>query len=1047
MALGSLALGLGGVLAKEIAKALIKESGIADAAGVLVELLKSQGEMSLADAKEAHKVKDVTQAITSQTLQLFSREARDISDDDRRRVLAEVAATIASYPITRDLVADRSYDVPSIAKMIMSDQSGRVTQAQLSQNETNLYERAVTEIVGVICEAIVTEASFMPKLLGLAMRRHEDFQAYAIHAIARHLEYQRDHEYESSANRFEQEYSALCQKHFNRFDLFGIRDVDLRASSRRLSKTYVGLSVGRLVSPDTIKARDFAKLKGRFDSGRQSYPDSKASETQRRDDFLRSLDLQGRISITVPGSNLCFSLDRLREPAGVSRSRRTSVAAAVRAYSRFVFHRTKGNKFLLTRRPDGVSIFSKPGAIISEVPGESLSLEHVVAMTPRLIITGAAGSGKSTLLRYLAVKTASSGLTSDTGALANCAPFVLRLRLHANKPFPNVEKWLSREFPTLQEPPAGWARKKLESGRALVMIDGVDELPRAQRDELLIAIDQLVFQYPAARYIITARPEAFEDWPEWAKWAEDTCFTHVSVDALSTEQRSALVTRWFAEFAQTNSDWEFQSSVKDMDVRLNSLLDRTPALRELATNPLLCAMVCSLFEIFRDDLPKRRVEIYGQCIDMALTLRDARRGVPALDDYLVTHDKRKLLQHVAGWMSSKVGGGQTSADKNSVIALMNGWLAERSPTSVKGENMLHFYVERAGLLREPTLGRIEFTHRTFQEYLSACEYCYLDRLEQLDGFWNDSKRETFILASGIANSAQRAVLLASIAGSGKRIERDLENWQLPLLLECLETIGTGMTTVERERAVAELVGTTTDVWIDLKDSSVSDLSALGGLSGVQSLSLRGDHIHDVSVLARLLNLVNLVLKGTNVSNIDAIRDLTNLLSVDLSGTAVSDLTSLSRLTNLRSLDVSNTNVSDISSVSALNALKLLNLGDTAIRDLGPLVSLKNLERLYLSGTPISNVDALSGLSSLAVLDISSTGVIDTSPLQTLTNLSMIDVSDTQVVASAVSASFCKIGELTESDRVNLAEILASASFALESNPSVPEWVRQIADGY
>ena len=300
-------------------------------------------------------------------------------------------------------------------------------------------------------------------------------------------------------------------------------------------------------------------------------------------------------------------------------------------------------------------------------------------------------------------KAATDGLPIELSALRGIVPFVLRLRHYSDQAFPNVDDWLKTEFPMLPTPPDGWIRKQHVGGRALVLVDGVDEMPETKRDNMLMALRQLVALYPAA----------LQDWGAWREWIEAVEFTHVAMDPMSDDQRTALVTRWFNEYRKTEYDAERQRRLSGMDSRLNTLIGRSQPLKTLANNPLMCAMACALYEIYGDSLPQRRTELYDKCIEMALSLRDDRRKVAAARDYKVIVDKRPLLQHLAGWMMpmGQAEDEQTSVDKERSIARMDTWIDERKLPGASGTDMCRFYVERASLLREPLVGKIEFEHR------------------------------------------------------------------------------------------------------------------------------------------------------------------------------------------------------------------------------------------------------------------------------------------------------------------------------------------------
>jgi hypothetical protein len=898
------ALALGSVLAKEVAKGLLgKDSNLLDAAGVLIDLLKGQGEKSLADAKEARKIETLSREIAQRTLKLFESEGSRLDEDDRKRVVAEVAATIASHPLTPQFIVEHNSDPQRVAQTMLAEREPQVSQARLSEREHSLYERMVMECVRGISEVVITTDSFVPSMLGESMRRQETFQENILNAIALRIEQERDEAYMREARLFEQQYRALVKHQFEKFEPFGIREVEEQVGQRRLmSQAYISLTVRDLRHDSIIDA---------------------------------------------------------------------------------------------TRTDNQLSLWS-------------FAIEEAVAYSPRLVITGVAGGGKSTLVKYLAAKAASDDLPETLRALQGMSPFVLRLRRCPDETLPNVEGWLALEFSNLQQPPEGWIRNQLAQGKAIVMVDGVDELSQSRRESMLNDLKQLMLQYPAARYIVTSRPEALADWSTWREWIEAEEFLHVSIEPMSSEQRAELVKHWFEAFRTTVSDGENLHRFDGMPEKLNNLLQNRPPLGKLAVNPLMCAMVCALYERLGDSLPQRRTDLYDKCIDMALTLRDQQRGVRSVGDYKTFPDSKDLLQHVAAWMTPITEGKQVSMDKSRVVAQMDRWLMDRRITETTGKLMCRYYIERAGLLREPLEGLIEFEHRTFQEYLTAREICADDRLEELRHHMAEDRwREVIVLASGLCNSSQRKIIWKMIADAPDIATKT----KLSFILECLEVIGTRATQLEREDAVRQLRGIINLSILSLSFTDVSDVSALAALTNLQSLDLFFTRVSDVSALAALTNLQSLNLWNTGVSDMSVLAALTNLQSLNLSFTGVSDVSALAALTNLQSLDLSGTKVINVSALAALTNLRSLNLSGTGVSDVSALAALTNLQSLELSGTKVNNVSALTALTNLQSLSLWNTSVSDVSALAALTNLQSLDLSYTPVSDMSALAALTNLQSL------------------------------------
>ena len=97
----------------------------------------------------------------------------------------------------------------------------------------------------------------------------------------------------------------------------------------------------------------------------------------------------------------------------------------------------------------------------------------------------------------------------------------------------------------------------------------------------------------------------------------------------------------------------------------------------------------------------------------------------------------------------------------------------------------------------------------------------------------------------------------------------------------------------------------------------------------------------------------LYLNHTSVSDLTALSGLSSLRTLELNQTSVSDLTALSGLSSLRTLELTQTSVSDLTALSGLSSLRILELTQTSVSDLSGLSGLSSLLHLYLNQTSVS----------------------------------------------------------------------------------------------
>lgn len=141
--------------------------------------------------------------------------------------------------------------------------------------------------------------------------------------------------------------------------------------------------------------------------------------------------------------------------------------------------------------------------IESELPGREQrrvlsQVDEAICDCRRLMIRGGAGAGKSTLMQWLAVRAASQSFEGQLIAWNTKIPFFIRLRSLVGAEFPPPERFpalIAKNIAT--QMPDGWVHKYLDRGQALVLIDGVDELPKQAREGFFEALKALVRDFPA----------------------------------------------------------------------------------------------------------------------------------------------------------------------------------------------------------------------------------------------------------------------------------------------------------------------------------------------------------------------------------------------------------------------------------------------------------------------------------------------------------------------------------------------------------------------
>lgn len=396
-------------------------------------------------------------------------------------------------------------------------------------------------------------------------------------------------------------------------------------------------------------------------------------------------------------------------------------------------------------------------------------IEQVLPRTSRILLRGEAGSGKTTLLQWLAVQCASRQL-KDVDGWTDLEPFLVRLRRFSRSPLPTPERFLEEVGRHIaDEMPNGWVQQRLRSGRAVLLVDGLDELPDERRGEVRDWLRELVGAFPQARFVVTTRPSAVV-----SDWLRNEDFTEIRLQPMTPRDVRTFVTRWHAALPGTALEEQRDSLIEAIGAR--------SALRRLAENPLLCALLCALHHEGSGRLPDNRMELYEVALRMLLDNRDLERRIEATVR-LSLPEKLVLLRSLAYWL---VRNDHTDVPASDAEARVAAKLRSMGQIDVTPHTVFRHLLDRGGVLREPVPGRIDFVHRTFQEYLAAQAAVEEDDIGILTTNAHlDQWREVVVLAAGHAHRLQRERLLDGIlqsdADEHERLKLDL------VALACLET--------------------------------------------------------------------------------------------------------------------------------------------------------------------------------------------------------------------------------------------------------------------
>ncbi|MEV6610970.1 NACHT domain-containing protein [Kutzneria sp. NPDC051319] len=401
--------------------------------------------------------------------------------------------------------------------------------------------------------------------------------------------------------------------------------------------------------------------------------------------------------------------------------------------------------------------------LVSESAVEASSrVEFALAGSKRTLLRGQAGSGKTTLLQWISVTAARGNFGGPLTGWNGKIPFVVRLRSYPDGRFPQLYELVAENAaPLASLEPENWTVRRFMEGNAILLIDGVDELRLERRPKVRKWLSELLIAFPDTDVIVTSRPGAAE--PNWLK---DQGFTSLFLEPMKPSDIVEFSHRWHAAIR----DWgahvgNLPCEIDELDEYESSLLRQLESqrhLRTLATSPLLCAMLCALNLDRHKQLPQDQMRLYGSALELLLERRDAEREVSAAEEITMSAvAKVTILQHLAWWLT--LCARSEAAIPEAVHQISSAIIRIPEAHGLEATPVLRYLLDRSGVIREPVQGKVDFVHRTFQEYLAgkyAADEHYADVLVRNAHL--DQWRETVIMSVGHASVPIRKLVIEAI---------------------------------------------------------------------------------------------------------------------------------------------------------------------------------------------------------------------------------------------------------------------------------------------
>lgn len=356
------------------------------------------------------------------------------------------------------------------------------------------------------------------------------------------------------------------------------------------------------------------------------------------------------------------------------------------------------------------------------------------------MVLGQPGSGKFTFLRKIGLE----ALKGKKGGFKHeRIPVFIELKSFTSSQI-DIEKFIVEEFSICGFPSSEqFIAKALEQGKLLILLDGLDEVPTVNTNDVISRIQNFVDRYYTNRFIVSCRTAAYRN--------NFQRFTDVKLADFDDTQIEQFIGNWF----QSEVDRQAGTAQKCWE-----LLQKPEyaAAKELAQTPLLLTFLCLIYDRSQN-FPNNRSVLYKKALRILLEEWAAEKRIVRDEIYqgLSTELEESLLSEIAytGFKTDKLFFSQRE-----VVEEIKTFLAGNlnAPKYLDGEAVLKAIAVQQGILVERAEDVFSFSHLTLQEYLTAQYIADNNLIEQLvtSHLSNPRWREVFLLVAGLVRAKNGA---------------------------------------------------------------------------------------------------------------------------------------------------------------------------------------------------------------------------------------------------------------------------------------------------
>jgi len=331
----------------------------------------------------------------------------------------------------------------------------------------------------------------------------------------------------------------------------------------------------------------------------------------------------------------------------------------------------------------------------------------------RQVILGDPGSGKSTLIKFLSMVGQSKDLQKRYGASEDdriAIPVTLRkysdaLKLDKNLSILDFIQKVAQADYSLPSADDNFFEFYLETGKAIILFDGMDELPDASYKQIVRdRISTFLNCYPISSAVVTSRIVGYSA----AFGFDKKIYHHFQLAPLLLDEIKCFVQDWYK--ARIENINERDANIADL-IRILRNPEQT-AIRTLAENPLLLTIVTLVHRIDAV-LPDERVILYQKCTETLLNTWHTWKYKGPEDQLRrgrIERTNRRRIEALAHHMHINAGATKKLSRavllESEVISILSEDILRHdgfdsiTDANDAAQEFLHFIKQKAGLLIE-----------------------------------------------------------------------------------------------------------------------------------------------------------------------------------------------------------------------------------------------------------------------------------------------------------------------------------------------------------